>query len=651
MKVTQLVLSIHITDSNGVLKNQPDILVGKLPVGYQTHLPTIVNEDQTWIILHDANYTHYSLYAKNVAISKKETGNVSFNLLLPFNQKLDEGHRVVDVLDKVKELWKKVVSIRINQKYSLATKSFEEYISSINLCKRELTFPVMKGNTPAAHCICNKGQLGALLNFTRYPLLSTVAWLELGHECPTTINLPVLQKKDKPADNTMFSSHTNKDDIKHQETQKPETVKTETDQAPVGEEYEIWLNGRLQLKGPLPATTPIQSNGGLNSEDITYDPVSVTLQELIEAEGNKLTFGQSTAELNLKTRRIILTIPPIKVYYKLEFVLQGDEEGIKKLKQNLETGVNSLLIDGTDVSKEISNPDAQIAPSKTKGRVQYTGILQGFKITERIDREIKDKKAVLTLSITKKSEEPATRKPISNQSGTTKKSNQKSLVTTTDSPHNQQREDYEEKLTPKPNKKWLRFVIGFSIGLLIGSLIGFGLGYALHASEDTPSEELTQQEEKYKQLDANYEDLKTKYRELEDKNKELEKQRQQQTIEVKQKEPENNGQVDPLTAIQSRNDFQEFMNKVKNNAVWSEIESHEVFKALKKHAQTYSWKVQYFIKPESLFGGSTKGLGQKPNNDQSKKIREWKKQRPQVNNLKDIKKEVDKLVIELKRLN
>ncbi len=427
---------------------------------------------------------------------------------------------------------------------------------------------------------------------------------------------------------------------------------------PREKEYEIWVNDRFQSKGPLPATTPIQSNGGLNSEDITYDSVSVTLQELIEAEGNKLTFGQSTAELNLKTRRITLTIPPIKVYYKLEFVFKGDEEGIKKFKQNLETGVNRLLIDGTDVSKEISNPDAQIAPSKTKGRVQYMGILQGFKITERIDRDIVVKKAVLTLSITKKSEEPATRKPISNQSGTTKKSNQKSLVTTTDSPHNQQREDYEEKLTPKPNKKWLRFVIGFSIGLLIGSLIGFGLGYALHASEDNPSEELTQQEEKYKQLDTNYEALKTKYRELEDKNKELgdknkelEKQRQQQTTEVETKIPGQTDKVDPLTAIQSRNDFQEFMNKVNNNAVWSEIESHDVFIALKKHAQTYSWKVQYFIKPESLFGGSTKGLGKKPNYAQSKKIREWKKQRPQVNNLKDIKKEVDKLVIELKRLN
>ena len=406
MKVTQLVLSIHITDSNGVLKNQPDILVGKLPVGFQTHQPTIVNEEKSWIILHDANYTHYSLYAKNVAISKKETGNVSFNLLLPFDQKLDEGHRVVDVLDKVVELWKKVVSIRINQKYSLTTRSFEEYISSINLCKRELTFPVMKGNTPAAHCICNKGQLGALLNFTRYPLLSTVAWLELGHECPTTINLPVLQKKDKPADNTTFSSHTNKDNIKHQETQKPETVKTDTDQAPVDEEYEIWVNNRFQAKGPLLATTPIQAWGGLNSEDIMYDFVSVTLQELIEAEGNKLTFGQSTAELNLKTRRITLTIPPIKVYYKLEFVFKGDEEGIKKFKQNLETGVNRLLIDGTDVSKEISNPDAQLAPSKTKGILQFTGWgLQGFKITARIDRDIVDKKAVVTLSITKKEDQ------------------------------------------------------------------------------------------------------------------------------------------------------------------------------------------------------------------------------------------------------
>ena len=426
---------------------------------------------------------------------------------------------------------------------------------------------------------------------------------------------------------------------------------------PREKEYEIWENDRFQKKSPLFATTPIHSNGGLNSEDITHDPVSVTLQELIEAEGNKLTFGQSTAELNLKTRRITLTIPPIKVYYKLEFVFKGDEEGIKKLKQNLETGVNSLLIDGTDVSKEISNPDSRIAPSKTNGRIQFTGILQGCNISAKIDRNIVDKKAVLTLSITKKSEEPATRKTSSNQSGTTKNSNQKSLVTTTDPTHTQPREDYEEHLTPKPNKKWLRFAIRFSIGLLIGSLIGFGLGYALHASEDKSNEELTQLEEKYKQLDANYEALKTKYRELEDKNeelkdknKELEKQRQQQTIEVKPNEQEKTVNVDPLTLIQNRHDFQEFMNMVKSGETWSKIEKHQVFKALQSNAKIYSWKVQYFIKPEGLFNKKNSAPMKTPNHAQSTKIREWKRPRPQVNNLEDIKKEVDKLVEELKKL-
>ena len=402
MKVTQLVLSIHITDSNGVIKNQPDILVGKLPVGYQTHQPTIVNEDKSWIILHDANYTHYSLYTKNVAISKVERGNVSFNLLLPFNQKLDEGHRVVDVLDKIVELWKQAVSIRISQNYSLTTKIFEDYISSINLGKREFTFPVMKGSTPAAHCICNKSQLGALLNFTRYPLLSTVAWLELGHECPTTINLPVLQKKDKPADNTTFSSHTNKEDIKHQETQKPETVKTETDQAPVGEEYEIWVNNRFQAKSPLLATTPIQSNGGLNSEDITYDPVSVTLQQLIDAENNKLSFGHSTAELDLKTRRITLDVPPVKVYYKLEFKFTGSEDGIERIKQNLKNGSCKLFISENDFSNQVEKSDAKIAPSQANGETKFCGAVEGYVVSSKIEKNKPDKKVVVTISIIKR---------------------------------------------------------------------------------------------------------------------------------------------------------------------------------------------------------------------------------------------------------
>lgn len=402
MKINSIILSIHVSNQDGDLKSHPDLLIGELPVGYHTYIPTIVNEEKSWIILHDAYYTHYSLYVKNALISKTEHSNVSFNLLLPFDQKMDEGHRVIDVLDKVVKLWKEAVSIRINQKYSLTTKSFEEYISSITLNKREFTFPVMKGSTPAAHCICNKSQLGALLNFTRYPLLSTVAWLELGHECPTTINLPILQKKEQSADNANVCSDTYKKENKQQETKESEKVKTETYQAPVDEEYEIWENLKLRSIEILSATTHIKSIGGLNTEDIKYDPVSVTLQELINAENNKLAFGHSTVELDLKTRRITLDVPPVKIYYKLEVKFTGSEDGIERIKQNLKNGSCKLFISEFDFSNQVENPDAKIAPSQANGKTKFSGAVEGYVVCSKIDKNIFDKKVVVTISITPK---------------------------------------------------------------------------------------------------------------------------------------------------------------------------------------------------------------------------------------------------------
>ena len=135
---------------------------------------------------------------------------------------------------------------------------------------------------------------------------------------------------------------------------------------PRDKEYEIWVNDRFQSKNKLLSSTPVNSSGGLISEDITYDPVSVTLQQLIEAEGNEIKIGHSSARLDLKTRKIILTVPPIQVFYNLEFVFKGDEKGIKKLKQNLEKGLTKLMAGVTDISKEFSNPEAKITPSKTK---------------------------------------------------------------------------------------------------------------------------------------------------------------------------------------------------------------------------------------------------------------------------------------------
>ena len=222
MKVTQLILSIHTLQSNEALNSSPEVLIGKLPLGYKPRQPKIVNEEKTWIILHDANYTLYSLYAKNIAVSKTDTSNVSFNLLIPMNKKLGEDFKVLDVLNKIVDLWFKETDFRIDKKSPINNVNFEQYISSIPLEPRDLYFPIMRGEKPAAHCICNKNQLSALLNFSRYPLLSTIAWLEIGHECETTIDLFIHQKKNAATNAPKINNNILSNEQNTKETNVPE---------------------------------------------------------------------------------------------------------------------------------------------------------------------------------------------------------------------------------------------------------------------------------------------------------------------------------------------------------------------------------------------------------------------------------------------
>ncbi|MBQ2123470.1 MAG: hypothetical protein II200_05730, partial [Bacteroidaceae bacterium] len=253
---------------------------------------------------------------------------------------------------------------------------------------------------------------------------------------------------------------------------------------PREKEYEIWVNERFQSKGTLLTTTPIQSSGGLNTEDITYDPVSVTLQELIEAEGNKLTFGQSTAELNLKTRRISLTVPPIKVYFKLEFKFDGDSEGIKKLKRNLESGNCKLLLGVSDISNEISNPNPQIAPSKTKNAARITGTIDGFLVSVNVDRNIVDKKAVVKLNITKRPI-PASIRTTTDGGGRRMNNQFPAQQQTQTTSQTQPQQPVMPPPVAQPKKfNYKNLLIGFVLGLIIGLIIGVLIGYNSNNSED-----------------------------------------------------------------------------------------------------------------------------------------------------------------------
>ncbi len=416
-------------------------------------------------------------------------------------------------------------------------------------------------------------------------------------------------------------------------------------QKPTNVRYEVWVNGKSTGHFLVSANDRYKSSLK-DTEAGEFDKVQFSLADLLISDDRTLRIGESIVKFLPRENKIDCTIAQRERHYKVSLISnmekshQFSEETWKGIYSAINQSKVKFMLNGAPIKQSEMLPASK-------------ALVRSISVEGEAGEGI-------TLSVCNVTYSPEKRMIISYSANRSvpRFNPDDALKPTPIFDQKSEPSQPENKIQLLNKLSWHQLIIIVSLGWFIAMLLGVGLGYTFNDTQDKLSEELTQLEDKYKQLDTNYEALKTKYRELEDKNKELgdknkelEKQRQQQTTEVETKIPGQTDKVDPLTAIQSRNDFQEFMNKVNNNAVWSEIESHDVFIALKKHAQTYSWKVQYFIKPESLFGGSTKGLGKKPNYAQSKKIREWKKQRPQVNNLKDIKKEVDKLVIELKRLN
>ena len=417
-------------------------------------------------------------------------------------------------------------------------------------------------------------------------------------------------------------------------------------QKPTNVRYEVWVNGKSTGHFLVSANDRYKSSLK-DTEAGEFDKVLFSLADLLISDDRTLRIGESIVKFLPRENRIDCTIAQRERHYKVSLI--SNMEKSHQFSEETWKGIYSAIYQ-----------------SKVKFMLNGAPIKQGEMLpaSKALVRSISVEGEAgegITLSVCNVTYSPEKRMIISysaNRSVPRFNPDDALKPTPIFDPKTEPTQP-ENKIQLLNKLSWRQLIIIVSLGWIIAMLLGVGLGVIFNDTcQNKLREELTQLKDKYKQLDANYEDLKTKYRELEDKNgelgdknEELEKQRQQQTTEVKTKKQEKTGKVDLLTAIQSRHDFPEFMNMVRRRESWSDIERHDVFRALMWHAKEYSWMVQHFVQPEKLFNKATKVLCTKPNNAQSKKIREWKKQKLQVNNLQDIKKEVYKLKEELKKLN
>ena len=174
-----LALRIYKGTHGTPLDEHPLVSIGAVPDTFSPIVPSLVDEPETWILVHRYDYTLY-VYQ----VTQEDTTYRQICLLVPVGIRLSADNNPYGLL---LELWGMLES-QGNQRAL-----FEERLalSIIGNQVSDMRFPVMDGQQPASFCADSRMQVKALLMFSQYPQLARVSRLEIGLHCASTISLPI----------------------------------------------------------------------------------------------------------------------------------------------------------------------------------------------------------------------------------------------------------------------------------------------------------------------------------------------------------------------------------------------------------------------------------------------------------------------------
>lgn len=200
-QISHIGLSIYGGVQGEKLDAVPLVSVGEIPDNFQVFSPMLVKENSSWIIYHALSYTLYALHSESVCTSDSRPGQLLICLFIPVQKKLAEGKGGLGVLDSV---WNAFTLYGMRSGMFSGTPidnaPFVKLLEQYRLEDRQTLLPAMMGNSPASFRVENLNQVDALMRYSRYDMLGTVSWLELGLHCQTTLSLPIKGEGFKQAD-------------------------------------------------------------------------------------------------------------------------------------------------------------------------------------------------------------------------------------------------------------------------------------------------------------------------------------------------------------------------------------------------------------------------------------------------------------------
>lgn len=195
MLMNTISLRIYGGSQSVGLNPQPIVSAGTLPEGFRPSLPTIVNEQQSWMITHAQAYTAYALVLRDCRTADGQPGVMLMVLFLPPQQRLAGEKTPFSLLNSLHDF------IAVNHMPDnrlpdapVDSTPYQTLLQRYQLEERPTLLPIMTGVEPAAFCAEGLSQVEALMRYSRYILLSDVGRLEIGLHCPTTVQIPIKGK-------------------------------------------------------------------------------------------------------------------------------------------------------------------------------------------------------------------------------------------------------------------------------------------------------------------------------------------------------------------------------------------------------------------------------------------------------------------------
>ena len=186
MSSSNIALRVYSGSLEGGFNPTPIVSVGKAPRKFAPFTPVLVKEDRSWSIIHDHDYTAYTLYTKEYPSTDGQPRQMLICMLLPPTLFLADDATPLELLNAALTLFGGTVPTS-----PVDNSEFSVLLDEYTLTERVASLPVMKGQNVAAFRPKDKNQLNALMLYSRYPALDKVARLELGMNCESTIDLPL----------------------------------------------------------------------------------------------------------------------------------------------------------------------------------------------------------------------------------------------------------------------------------------------------------------------------------------------------------------------------------------------------------------------------------------------------------------------------